>query len=302
MMRLRSNDLLFSGALLLGVTFACNGQDNGTMLEVNGTSLYIETVGTGENLLFVHGGPGLNHAYFQPHVDPLSNDFKLVFFDQRMCGRSAIADSVSIAMMVEDMEAVRKELGLTKLNLVGHSWGAVLVTRYALAYPENVARIIYSNPVPFNQEYDAAIAEESQKRTTQALRNARARLRDNAATVADYDRVFKLTFQQSAYDTTKMEMLNLDLPENFVEANGALFGSLMKDSTMRANLYDSLANIDVPVLIIHGASDLIPASAIQRLQHAIKGAQTLTIPRCGHFSFVEQPLIWQTAVREFLKR
>ena len=58
--------------------------------EINGTKLFVREIGKGEPLIIIHGGPGLNHSYFLPHLDALSKSFKLIYYDQRACGQSAL--------------------------------------------------------------------------------------------------------------------------------------------------------------------------------------------------------------------
>lgn len=55
---------------------------------INGTELYFRVIGEGEPMVFLHGGPGLFHDYFLPHVESLAGDFQLIFYDQRASGKS----------------------------------------------------------------------------------------------------------------------------------------------------------------------------------------------------------------------
>jgi pimeloyl-ACP methyl ester carboxylesterase len=64
-----------------------------------------------------------------------------------------------------------------------------------------------------------------------------------------------------------------------------------------------LAEIDVPTLIIHGEEDqLIPVAEAQATQGAIPGAELVIIPAAGHLPNLEQPDVFNDAVRGFLER
>ena len=63
--------------------------DTTLLLPVNGTELFVHRIGGGEPIVGVHGGPVLEHGYFLPHFERLAADFELIFFDQRLSGRSA---------------------------------------------------------------------------------------------------------------------------------------------------------------------------------------------------------------------
>ncbi|MCH2449662.1 MAG: alpha/beta fold hydrolase [Gracilimonas sp.] len=112
--------------LILFITgFRCaknNNEENfEKLIPVNKTELFVKVVGEGEPMVVLHGGPGLSHDYFLPHLYPLAEEIKLVLFDQRGMGRSSVdLDSVSFSLdlLVEDIEALRKELDLGKIHLL----------------------------------------------------------------------------------------------------------------------------------------------------------------------------------------
>lgn len=109
-------------------------------------SLYIEECGTPEGIpvLFVHGGPGggcspKHRCFFDPLV------YRIVLFDQRGCGRStphAELGGNDTESLVEDIETIRRELGIEKWLLFGGSWGSTLSLIYAERYPERVLGLI----------------------------------------------------------------------------------------------------------------------------------------------------------------
>lgn len=108
--------------------------------------LYVEECGTPEGIpvLFVHGGPGggcsPKHRCF---FDPM--EYRIVLFDQRGCGRStphAELKGNRTDALIEDMEAIRIELGIDKWLLFGGSWGSTLSLLYAQRYPERVLGLV----------------------------------------------------------------------------------------------------------------------------------------------------------------
>jgi proline iminopeptidase len=108
--------------------------------------LYVEECGTPEGVpvLFVHGGPGggcsPKHRCF---FDPM--EYRIVLFDQRGCGRStphAELNGNRTDALIEDMEAIRSELGIDKWLLFGGSWGSTLSLLYAQRYPERVLGLV----------------------------------------------------------------------------------------------------------------------------------------------------------------
>jgi proline iminopeptidase len=109
-------------------------------------SLYLEESGTPSGLpvLFLHGGPGagcesMHRRYFDPLV------WRIVLFDQRGCGRSqphASLEANTTWDLVEDIERIRRRLGIERWVLFGGSWGSTLALAYAQTHPERVLGMV----------------------------------------------------------------------------------------------------------------------------------------------------------------
>lgn len=273
-------------------------------VKINGANLYLHVQGKGEPLLVIHGGPGLNHSYFRPHLDGLAKNYKLIYYDQRACGKSDIPapDSISMNFFVEDIEAIRKHLNVDQLNILAHSWASLLATQYAIKYPDRVKKLIYSNPAPLNHEYDEEMTASLKARTSPADSIERASLM--ASTSFDenqMERFFKLGFKASSYNPQNIDKLNLSLPENFLTANRALYRKLSKDLA-EVDFYDEIKLFTFPVLIINGKADAIPKQSLHRMREQIPQAQLLEMEKSGHFPFLEEPKVYLKEVRAFLKK
>jgi proline iminopeptidase len=108
----------------------------------DGHVMYWEQVGNprGKPVLFLHGGPGAGAgAVHRRFFDP--NFWRVILFDQRGAGRSKPLGSLianTTPHLVEDIETLRKFLGLERWLLFGGSWGSTLALAYAQAHPEAV--------------------------------------------------------------------------------------------------------------------------------------------------------------------
>src|SRR5437016_7055319 len=102
-----------------------------------GVRLFYRSMGRGEPVLFLHGGPGLPHGYLLPWMEPLARSHRLVFFDQRGVGRSDKPEhgSYGVADIAQDVDALRRSLRLGKVHLFGFSWGGALALEVAIRYP-----------------------------------------------------------------------------------------------------------------------------------------------------------------------
>lgn len=205
---------------------------------------------------------------------------------------------------VEDLEAIREELKIEKLNILAHSWGAVLATHFAMTYLGRVNKIIYSNPTMLSREFDQDAALISKKKMLKEDSIASANImKSGNLDVKKYDQLLHIQFNTSAYDRSHMEKLNLNLPTNFAAASGQLYAGFMKSQESFAlNLYDSLKRLQFPVLIIHGEADVIPKSSIDKLRNSFPKAELIIFTKSGHFPFVEEREKYVGIVTDFFRR
>ena len=117
----------------------------------HGNEIYWELSGNpdGKPALYLHGGPGssLLSGRYRQHFNP--DRYRLVGIDQRGCGRSrplAIDNLDQLYLnttqaLIEDIEAVRKHLGIDKWLIAGSSWGTTLALAYAQAHPDRVSEM-----------------------------------------------------------------------------------------------------------------------------------------------------------------
>jgi len=117
------------------------------MLAVSaGHEIYYEVCGNPHGLpaLVVHGGPGGgSNPTMRRYHDPAR--YRIILFDQRGCGRSTPNASIAHNTtwdLVEDMECLRRHLGVERWQIIGGSWGSTLAIAYAERHPERVTHLI----------------------------------------------------------------------------------------------------------------------------------------------------------------
>lgn len=122
---------------------------------LRGTEIYFDIAGmqlapVGKNfverpvLFMLHGGPGSDHLRFKQHSLEIQEVAQLVFIDHRGCGRSKKTKQADYTLEnnVEDIEALRKQLGLEKICILGASYGGMVAQSYAVRYPKRVEKLI----------------------------------------------------------------------------------------------------------------------------------------------------------------
>ena len=111
---------------------------------------HAETFGsdTARTIIVIHGGPGQDYRYLLPLKD-LSDEYKVVFYDQRGTGLSPRVDASQLTLQssIEDLDRiVNYYCPDEKVNILGHSWGAMLGSAYLAKHPDRVHRIILAEP------------------------------------------------------------------------------------------------------------------------------------------------------------
>ena len=108
--------------------------------------IYYEECGsvTGKPAVVLHGGPGgAINTTMRRFFDPTR--WRVALFDQRGCGKSrpnaSLQDNTTWTL-VEDIERLRKRLGVEKWTVFGGSWGSTLALAYAEAHPERVTELV----------------------------------------------------------------------------------------------------------------------------------------------------------------
>ncbi|NUO80027.1 alpha/beta fold hydrolase [candidate division KSB1 bacterium] len=275
--------------------------------QINGVALYYKTIGEGEPIVILHGGPGLDHSYFLPQMERLAKSYKLIFFDQRASGRSsAPKDSTGMTLdhFIADIDGVRQAFGLEKMHLMAHSWGGLLAMNYALKHSAHLKSLILVNSVSANSA-DRALADKNlQSRYTrqdsldraQVMQRPAFQMRDSKA-LAEF---FKIVFRPAFYDRKFAKQLTLAFQPDYVKKS-AMLQYLSKDLATY-NLHAQLATLKVSALIIHGEADPLPVEAAAQLHESLKGSEFVLLKYCGHFPFIEAPQDFVVNVKSFLNR
>jgi len=264
------------------------------MLKVPGAQLHLVEVGAGPGVaVLLHGGPAAGHEYLRPGLDALAEPGvrRLVYYDQRGCGRSPLDAGVAPAdwrTHVADLDAVRAHLGQVQLTLVGYSWGALLALLYAIEHRDRVARLALISPAPAaareRPEAGARLKAMSERPSVQALR----------AALDTSDRRNRFALAVAGYFADPARAVGLTPFVVKQAAEEAVWRSL-GDYDVRP----SLRGLGVPALVVHGAEDPIPIATARATASALDG-EFVAIEGCGHVPYVEAPERLFPPLRAFL--
>ncbi len=274
-----------------------------TTMSIRGASLFVKVVGRGYPILFMHGGPGLDHVSLLP-LRPLADEFTLIFYDHRCNGRSdgAPVSTMTWDNLTADAEALRKEFGFDRWAVLGHSFGGMVALEYALRYPERLSHLLLLDT--------GADAHWSQQNAPEIL----AKRGYSPAAVQACRRFFNGQAPPEEFTRTAMHFIgawyyHLNLltlvrdvlrdgaPQMRPEAQIFGFGQLSPGWTVM----DRLGEIKTPALVMAGRHDfLFPPESQAILADRLPNAQLELIERAGHEAPTEQPAEIIRAIRRFM--
>ena len=298
-------------AALAVTTIACGGPpleipSSEALMPINGTELYVKRMGAGEPIIVVHGGPVLEHGYLLPHLAPLAESYELIFYDQRLSGRSAgtvDSSSVRLATFVDDIEALRRALGLDRFHLMAHSWGGLLAMHYAVRYGDNLQSLVLLNSMSASsalwREEETVLAQrltEEDKAKGAAIRETEAFANQDPEAIAQ---LLQVSFKPQFHDRTLANELVLYVPDDYPNRRRQ-FGYMMVD-LLSFDIHDALAGVAVPTLIIYGSDEPGAELGGAALRRQLQRSTFVVIRDAGHFPFIEQPREFVREVTSFLE-
>ena len=288
-------------------------------IDTHGVMIYYKAFGKGEPLLILHGGPGASHDYFLPYLLPLARKNRLVFIDERGSGRSEKIENSSaytVENMVEDVEAVRIELNLGRISLLGHSCGGVLAQAYALKYQENLSHLILCSTFHSTKRMNEVLKNIKEKMAPD-LRNRIEKMEkeglyghgkgyEKNRYTAKYmiaawgEGYFPYLYQNHPdpnYDPVANGNMAWDVYREMWGSNGEY---IIDGNLTSAEYADRISAIKVPTLITVGDNDECDPSLSREMNQKITGSKLVILPKSGHMTFVDQPTLFISAVDDFL--
>lgn len=255
--------------------------------------LFYEIEGQGDTLVIIHGGPGLDHTYLLPQLGELSDEFTLIFYDQRGTGKSeCVIDSISITLdnFIDDLENLRKELKLEKMNLLGHSWGGFLAMNYAIKFSGTVDKIVLVGTIPATSEYLPEFLNNREiRRTAEDAARLNEMMNSDTLFMGDksfMERLTRLFFKSYFFNQQYSNELTLTFSENTTK-NFLPIYTFMSKYFSNYDLRIELNKLSNKFRIIHGKKDVIPVEFIEELNTALLNSELIVLNDCGHFPYIE---------------
>ena len=263
-------------------------------------------------VVFLAGGPGGNSYTFAQIPGPwLERDQLMVYFDQRGTGRSERPASrdYAISTLVDDIEALRIHLGVPKIAIIAHSFGAIQGLEYAAKYPSGTAALVVAGAL-----WNAPLSCREQAERIRQL-HSQAWQRIIAGGTPSDDEICEKVFrafpgaERERFNEENMfpiasslERLNRSEKESGLRNTGELSGAVFKAGLLQYR-FTGGGRITAPVLVVGGGKDYAAGPRTQRaLAAQVRRGRLLEYPSLGHWMFIDDPERFARDVSRFLRR
>lgn len=266
-------------------------------------------------VLLLHGGPGMTHEYLEAFDSYFPGaGIEYYYYDQLGSAYSDQPDDPSLVDLpryVEEVEQVRKALGLTDRNfyLYGHSWGGLLAVEYALKYGRNLKGMVISNmmmSIPaYNRYAETVLMPAMDQKALAEIRQLEA---DKKYEDPRYMELLLpnhyvhhvLRMPPDAWPDPVMRSVRHMNPKVYVPMQGP---SELGSHDARLADWDRVADlprIAVPTLVIAGRYDTMDPAHMKMVAQKVQHGRLLLCPNGSHMSLYDDQVTYFTGLIKFL--
>jgi pimeloyl-ACP methyl ester carboxylesterase len=238
---------------------------------IDGGLIHYESWGRGNPLILLHGWLG-SWRYWMPTMEELSEQHRTYALDLWGFGDSdKSANRHSVEKYVNLLKDFMDELGIAPTALVGHSLGATVAVKFAVANPNQVTRLmLVSLPIVGEAINRRLLTAGGTSLLNRLLGSGRWPV-NHKEVLAEAEKA-----NESVIALTVQACAELDLQEN-------------------------LRQIEVPLLAVYGEKDnLIDPTQARLLKNTANNIRSITLPESRHFPMLDEASKFHRLLRDFL--
>ena len=246
--------------------------------------------GTGRPAVFLHGGPGLYD--YGSLLTPETVGWQLIHYQQRGLPPAPTTEPFTLEQHLADLLSVLDSVGIARVILIGHSWGASLGLFAAMEASRRVSGLVLVDPL--GTTGDGGARQMNQTLTDRLLpeyqeRAAAVNERLAGPNPSDQDGTEYLALRWPGYfaDPRQAPPLPVDFRLSLA-ANGQTMASLFSH-IQSGTFAEGLPHIEVPVEFVLGEQSPLPNAGAFEAAATLPHSHVTVVPRAGHLPWYEQP-------------
>ena len=257
-------------------------------------------------VVFVHGGPGGNHASFLPEL-ALATERGVILYDQLDSGLSDHPNDPAnwtVERFVSEVDAVRAAFDLRRFHLVGHSWGSTVALEYAARRPAGLASLTLGSPLISTKSWTRSTTADLAKLPPDVVRTINANEAAGTTDSPDYVRAMEVFYARYLGRGALPAYLRDYGAQHDLSVNPALYKGMWGSGEIRSTgslrTYDGeplLPRIAAPTLFLCGQNDEMTADVLKPLAARVRGARLAVIPGAGHGLTSSHPAAYMALLR-----
>jgi proline-specific peptidase len=262
-------------------------------------------------LLCLHGGPGGSHDYLEPLSAMVNTGRRVVFYDQLGCGNSDHPHNPKmwkVELFLEEVDVVRRALGIEQVHLFGQSWGGMLAMEYTLTKPSGLASLVLADSPASMPQW---IAETNRLRAELPPDVQQTLLKhEKDGTTNDP------AYQEAMFVFYRRHLCRLDpwpdcLQRTFqkIMQNPEVYNTMNGPSEFNVtgtlknwSIVDRLGEIRLPTLLLSGRYDEATPAVVETVQRGIHGSEWMVFENSSHMPHLEETERYIQVLSDFLSR
>lgn len=293
--------------LLLLAFISAFSQKEEAVMDSGNSKLHYKIYGSGKPILIINGGPGMNCEGFGNVADEISKfGYQTIIYDQRGTGKSTVKNidskNISMDLMVEDMENLRKQLNIKTWSILGHSFGGIMAAYYTSKHPETIDKLIFSSSGGINMGFTRYAQSRIRNNMTPLQRDSVAYFerKINAGDTSLETRKKRASYLANAYvyDKSKAPVIAERLIQVNFDVNQIVFQNLLD---IKFDCSKNFKNFKKPVLILQGENDIISLETAEEIKTAFPNSKLVALKNCGHYGWLDAKDIYFKTLQHFLK-
>lgn len=293
---------LFVFLSFFGNSFA---QTEGFSKNTDSSQTYYKIFGKGSPILIINGGPGMNSNGFEPMAKILAEKNQTIIYDQRGTGKSVLKElnskTISMKLMADDIESLRKHLKIEKWTILGHSFGGMLASYYATIYPNSIDKLILSSSGGVDLSLlksENLIEAGLSKIEKDSLNYWNDKIEKGDTSYTARIGRGRAMAPAYVYDRKFVPVIAERLTQGNSTLNSLLWGDMQRTNFDCKNKFSNFKN---PVLIIQGKQDIISAAIGEISLKAFPNSKMVLLDNCKHYGWLDAKEKYFGTIESFLK-